>query len=113
MKTISFLVTILLAGSLATAAQAPEVDQLKSDLIGQVMGGREKSWKFQSVDHIKKLGIKNKTEDSKKRVYTIALELQAAETSGRYSAEARVGYSQTGAGWRIKQVGMLSLAKIE
>ena len=113
MKIISFLMTIVLAGSLAAAAQTPEVDQLKSDLVGQRMGGREKSWKFQSVDQIKKLEIKNQTEDSKKRVYTIALQLQAAKTSGRYAAEAQVEYSKTGTGWKIKQVGLLSLAKIE
>ena len=77
------------------------------------MGGREKCWKFQSRDQIKELVIKNKTEDSQKRVYTIALQLQAGPTSGRYAAEARVEYTKAGAGWKIKQVGLLSLAKVE
>jgi DNA-directed RNA polymerase specialized sigma24 family protein len=36
------------------------------------MGGREKSWKFQSPEQIKELVIKTKTEDAQKRVYAIA-----------------------------------------
>ena len=113
MKFILLLTTIVVAGWLALPAQAAESDQLKSDLVGQCMGGREKCWKFQSRDQIKELVIKNKTEDSQKRVYTIALQLQAGPTSGRYAAEARVEYTKAGAGWKIKQVGLLSLAKVE
>src|SRR5437660_2348360 len=108
MKMITWLWTMVVAGSLAAATQASEVDQLKSDLIGQCMGGREKCWKFQSVDQIKELVIKNKTEDAQKRVYTISLKLQAATGSGRYAAEARVEYARVGTGWKIKQVGLLS-----
>ena len=89
------------------------IDQLKSDLIGQCMGGREKCWKFQSADQIKQLIIRNKTEDSRERVFTIGLQLQAAKASGKYAAEARVEYTKTPAGWKIKNVGLLSLKKIE
>src|SRR5438093_11261740 len=113
MRLISLLMTVVAAGALALSLQASQTDQLKSDLIGQCMGGREKCWKFQSRDQIKELVIKNKTEDSQKRVYTIALQLQAGPTSGRYAAEARVEYTKAGAGWKIKQVGLLSLAKVE
>jgi hypothetical protein len=105
--------TIIAAGMIALGVHASEVDQLKSDLIGQYMGGREKCWKFQSRDQIKELVIKNKSEDSQKRVYSIALQLQAGATGGRYAAEARVEYAKAGAGWKIKQVGLLSIAKVE
>src|SRR5437879_13808373 len=88
MKMITWLWAMVVAGSLAAATQASEVDQLKSDLVGQCMGGREKCWKFQSVDQIKALTIQKKTEDSRKRVYTIALQLQAAKDGGNYSANA-------------------------
>ena len=113
MKFISLFMTIAVAGGLALPMQAAEADQLKSDLVGQCMGGREKCWKFQSADQIKKLVIKNKTEEAQKRVYTLALELQAANATGRYAAEARVEYTKTGTVWKIKQVGLLSLKKIE
>src|SRR5438093_7941309 len=111
MKFISLFMTIAVAGGLALPMQAAEADQLKSDLVGQCMGGREKCWKFQSAQQIKELVIKNKTEDSQKRVYTIALKLQASKASGIYAAEARVEYTKTATGWKIKQVGLLSLAK--
>jgi hypothetical protein len=113
MKRISWLLTLIAASALALATPAAETDRLKSDLVGQTMGGREKSWKFQSVDQIKELVIKNKTEDAQKQVYTIALKLQAAKDSAKYSAEARVEYTNAISGWRIKQVGLLSLKKVE
>ena len=113
MKMITWLWAMVVAGSLAAATQASEVEQLKSDLIGQCMGGREKCWKFQSADQIKELVIKNKTEDTRKRVYTVALQLQAANATGKYAAEARVEYTKTGSVWKVKQVGLLSMKKIE
>jgi len=108
-----WLITIVAAGALALSVRASEVDQLKSDLIGHCMGGREKCWKFQSLDQIKQLAIKNKTEDSQKRVYTITLQLQASKASGKYAAEAQVEYLKAATVWKIKQVGLLSLKKIE
>ncbi len=69
MKRRTFWMTMTLMGVLTFFLSASEVDQLKSDLVGQIMGGREKCWKFQSIDQIKELVIKNKTEDAQKRVY--------------------------------------------
>jgi hypothetical protein len=113
MKLRALLSTVVVSGWLALPVHAAEVDQLKSDLLGQCMGGREKCWKFQSTDQIKELVIKNKNEDAQKRVYTIALKLQAANSTGKYAAEARVEYSKAKTGWHIKQVGLLSMKKID
>ncbi len=104
---------IVMAGAVALFAAGSEVDQLKADLVGQTMGGREKSWRFQSADQIKQLIIKSKAENGPKRVYTVGLQLEAAPSSGRYAAEARVEYEKAAAGWKIKNVGLLSLKKIE
>src|SRR6266540_7451102 len=112
MKMLSWLMLIAVSALLALPMQAAVVDQLKSDLVGQCMGGREKCWRFQSVDQIKKIVIKNKTEDAQKRVYTVALELQAANANMKYAADARVEYVKTKAGWILKQVGLLSLKQI-
>jgi len=113
MKSMSLWMTILVAAGVALAARGSEADQLKSDLVGQCMGGREKCWKFQSVEQIRELVVKDKTEDSRKRVYTVALQLQAGKVSAKYSADARIEYTKTAGGWKIKQVGLLSLRKIE
>lgn len=104
---------MLVAGAGAIAAQTPETERLKTDLIGHTMGGREKCWKFQSVDQIKTLKIKKMTEDAQKRVYTLALELEASKACGKYAAEVRAEYAKTGAEWKCKQVGLLSLEKLE
>ncbi len=104
---------LLLAAALAVSAQTPSVEQMKSDLIGQTMGGREKCWKFQSLEHIRAFSIKSSTEDAQKRVYTVALQLQATKACGKYAAQARVEYAKAGTGWKIKQVGLLSLERID
>jgi len=113
MKRMTLLLTMMTAGALTLTAQTPEVQQLRSDLIGRTMGGREKCWKFQSADQIKELVIKDKTEGAQKWVCTVTLKLQAGSTTGKYAAEARVEYEKIGTEWKFKQVGLLSLAKIE
>ena len=113
MKSIALWMTFLMAAGVALAVPASEVDQLKADLVGQCMGGREKCWKFQSTDQIKDLAVKEKSEDAQKRVYTVALQLQAGKGSGKYSADARIEYTKTAGGWKIKQVGLLALRKID
>src|SRR5204862_2761803 len=113
MKNMFLRMTMIVAVGVAMHMEASEADQLKSDLVGQCMGGREKCWKFQSLDQIKELSVKNKTEDPQKRVYTIALRLQGTKDSAKYGAEARVEYVKTDLEWKIKQVGLLSLRKVE
>ena len=113
MKRLSISTAILFASAFALAAQTNEVAQLKSDLIGQTMGGRHACWKFQSVDQIKDLAIRDKSESAQQRIYTVALQLEAMPACGKYTAEARVQYDKTGTGWKIKTVGLLSLKKIK
>jgi hypothetical protein len=96
-----------------SAASVSEVEELKADLIGHTMGGREKSWKFQSRDQIKELRIKNKTETAQKRIYLLALKLQARPGSEQYAAEAKVECSKIPSGWKVEHVGLLSLRKME
>ena len=106
-------VTMATAAAAALSVRASELEQMKSDLTGQTMGGREKCWKFRSPEHIKELTIQNKTEELQKRVYIIKLQLEADKACGRYAAEARVEYFRAATGWKIKQVGLLSLAKVQ
>jgi hypothetical protein len=107
------LITILAAAALALPIRAADVEQLKSGLVGQTMGGRERCWKFQCLDQIKELRIKGKTEEAQRCIYTVALQLQATNVSARYSAEARVECVKADTGWKVKQVGLLSLEKVK
>jgi hypothetical protein len=111
MKNMACLITIIAA--LTVSAAPSEIEQMKADLIGHTMGGREKSWKFQSIDQIKQLVIKDRTQDGRRQVCTVALQLQATNASDKYAAEARVEYWQTPSGWKVDHVGLLSLKKME
>ena len=113
MKYTFMFLTGMLASALALAQPAPEPQLMKADLIGHSMGGREKCWKFQSLDDIKVLVVKSQTADAQKRVYTIALKLQAPKGGQTYAAEARVEYVKVDQQWRIKQIGLLSLKPAE
>jgi len=59
------------------------------------------------------LAVKEKTETADRRVYTLELRLKDADASGTYAAKARVEYVRAGVAWKIKQVGLLSLIKLE
>ncbi len=115
MRRFFLLTMIFMTGALAVATPANdsvEASRLKSDLIGQTMGGREGCWKFQSPDQIKELTIKDKTEEAQQRIYTITLQLQARKGGAKYTADARVTYAKTGEAWKIQSVGLLSLKKM-
>src|SRR5262245_23183238 len=101
------LIAILAVIALALPIRAADEEQLKSGLIGHTMGGRERSWKFQSPDQIKELWIKGKTEDSQKCVYTVTLRLQCTDTGCKYVAEARVECAKADTGLKVNQVGLL------
>ena len=90
MKMPFCIIAVLLASVLAISAQIPSPEQMKSDLVGHTMGGRQKSWQFRSTDQIKELHIRDKNEHTYQGTCTIDLELQAANSSTRYSAVARV-----------------------
>ena len=107
------LTGLLLGAALTLSAQTPTAEQMKTDLIGQTMGGRQRCWKFQSTDQIKQLTIKDETNNAHQCICTIALLLQATNAPAKYAAEARIEYTKTAAGWKLNQVGLLSLKKIK
>lgn len=90
-----------------------EVEQMKSALVGKVMGGREKCWKFESVSQIKELVIRNKREQGQKRLYSVTLTLQDARDPGLYKAEAEITYEKVDSVWGIKFVGLKRLRKVD
>src|SRR5262245_12715266 len=92
----SYLALVLPVSLNAREVGAAEPDQIKSDLVGRTMGGREKCWKFQSREQIKDLVITEAKEDAQKRVYILKLQLEADKTCGRFAAEVRVEYSKDG-----------------
>ena len=114
MKIKSLLALFVLTIPLGfTNAQPSEVVQCKSDLIGKTMGGREKCWKFQSMDQIKELAIQNKQEDGQQRRYSVSLVLQDPRAPGKYKAEALLVYEKADGQWKIKSVGLISMTKLE
>lgn len=110
MGLLAMLFSVPLSG---WALQEIEAEQMKSDLVGEVMGGREVGWKFQSASQIKELTIEEREEEVQQRVYTIKLRLEDSKVTGVYEAEAKVTYKQVDDGWQIDTVGLLSMKRIE
>ncbi len=107
------IVMLSLALIVGYAFQGWEGEQLRSDLIGRMLGERETGWIFQSRSQIKELLINDKKEDEQHRIYSITLTLQDPKVPGVYKAEADVTYNRVGSGWKIEHVGLKSLKKIE
>ncbi len=113
MKRRFCILVVAVASTLrALCPSTLEVEQIKSELSGRTVGGREKSWKFRSPEHIKQLDIVQKSETPQRRVCTIKLLLEADKACGRYAAEVRLEYAHSGGGWKLEQAGLLSLAKV-
>ncbi len=112
-QSIAILVCLTASVVLTTAAQSEEIEQLKTDLIGHTMGGRDKCWKFQSASQIRELTIKNKTENEKNLVYSIHLKLQDSRIPWKYDAEAQVVCEKVNAQRKIRSLGLISLVRSE
>src|SRR5437867_344417 len=104
-RHLLFPAALLLAGALAAQTPMVEMEQLKADLVGHSMGGRERCWKFQSRDQIKALSVKSRSEDAAKRVVTVSLRLEADRSCGAFNAEARLEYAKENGAWKLRQVG--------
>ena len=112
-SSIFVLFLLLTVGGSLHAQQSREIEALKSELVGHCMGGREKCWKFQSIHQIKQLVINKKTDDGKRRVDSITLELEDPRTPGRYKADAQLEYEKVKGEWKVKHVACLSLMKVK
>ena len=106
------VLAVLFALFFGPSSFGDEIQQMKSDLIGKVMGGREKCWKFQSLSQIKSLEIKTKNDEGMKQVYTIELQLKDSRVPGVYRAEADVTYQQINGKWMIQVVGLIDQKKV-
>ncbi len=113
MKNLIFALITSMTAVSGQTDPAAEVQQLKTDLIGHTMGGREKTWKFQSLEQIKDLVITQKTEAGPLRLYLITLELQDPRVTGKYRAQAQVRYEKVDTRWTIESVGLTSITKLE
>lgn len=110
---ISAVLVLALAFAFGHAFSGSEAEQMKIDLIGKTMGGRDKGWKFQSLDQIKELVITDKKEEAQRRVYSLDLKLQDPRSPGLYKAKADVIYERVDSRWEIKTVGLKYLMKVE
>jgi hypothetical protein len=119
MKIIAGLLALFLSGvtSVTRAAQETEQEQriaeMKSDLVGHTMGGREEGWKFQSVSQIKELTIEEEKEEDGERICTVELRLSDPRVKGTYEAKAKLTYKKVGGEWKLDTVGLLSMKRVE
>jgi len=111
---ICFFITII-ASSCTTQHSPPSftptdsprsLNKIQLDLIGHTMGGREKAWKFQSIDQILVSSI-DKNDDSGN--YIVDLVLHDSRVNSFYFAKAVLHYDNI----KLQSVGLLYIEKIE
>lgn len=112
MKTYLFIGLVLFLIIIGCATKRAEPLRIKRDLIGQTMGGKEKSWKFQSVDQIKDFVIKDKINRGDEEIYVVCMVLHDDRVKDVYQSDARIIYKLEDGQWKIKSVGLLDIKKI-
>lgn len=85
---LSILLATFFFGCSTTAPAPDSATQIKYDLVGHTMGGREKSWKFQSADQIKAICILSRDGDK----IVVGLMLHDSRVTESYSAVAELTY---------------------
>jgi hypothetical protein len=95
---------LCLAVGCANLRPTLDTDKIKRDLIGHTMGGREKSWQFQSPEQIRDLKILSKAENT----VTVSLLLHDSRTSKYFHANALLTYR----GKKLISVGELFIRQI-
>ena len=77
------------------------------------MGGRESTWKFQSVHQIKDLTVTGRIESNASKEYFVTLFLHDDKVQGTYLSHAKITYQKGINGkWKVVSVGELSIKKL-
>ena len=109
---LSLFIPLLLLGCV-NPKPVNEANQLKADLIGHTMGGRESTWKFQSVHQIKDLTVTGRIESNASKEYFVTLVLHDDKVQGTYLSDAKITYQKGINGkWKVVSVGELSIKKL-
>ena len=101
-RIFSVVLVVLFTGCASLIRSDTQIEQFKKDLIGHTMGGREKSWKFQSVDQFKRFTVLAQLGN---RVFVRMI----LKGEGTYLADAVLTYSDG----KLKTVGLLYIEKID
>jgi hypothetical protein len=104
MKIFVLLSILILWTGCVHFVRITETDKIKRDLIGHTMGGRESSWKFQSLDQIKDLKIEKRVPSG----YIVLLILRDSRILKSFEARALLTYENC----RLITVGELSIKQI-
>lgn len=97
---VSFLVVLFVLGCI----HLTETKQIKRDLIGHTMGGREQAWYFANVDQIKSL----KVEQRSNSLVWVDMILHDKRVKPSYHAKALLTYNDG----RLEMVSLLSIKQI-
>jgi hypothetical protein len=79
----------------------PDVEQIKSDLIGETISQGEMSWYFAALSEFKEVTIVDKIREGDTIEYNLTLELQDVFTEKMYTAEILLIYKRSGTSWGL------------
>ena len=112
MIRISYTCLMIVAVAACQGAARPDVEQVKSDLIGQETGDLLRGgWKFASLSEFLDLSIEQQNESGAILEYAVEMHLQDISTGREYRAEALVTYRKVDRNWQFAAVSLKRLER--
>jgi len=115
MKQRMFLVVIALT-SLAMVnvgcniiSPEPSIEQIKSDLIGEIISKGDLAWQFAALSEFKEITIVDKIREGNTIEYDATMKLQDIYTDEMYTAEVILIYQKSGTHWDLFSILTMSL----
>lgn len=112
-KTVRLIkITLLLIFVVSCGGSTPDADQIKTDLIGQHMGGIFNGWIFVSIKEFEEFKIVDKQQNGNILEYECDMRLRDIKYGGRYKAKVLIVYRKTDGTWQLVSLTQKSYKKI-
>lgn len=100
-NSILVILIILIIITIIGCSKNPDINQIKADLIGQVIGNLLNNYKFESVESIQELIINKKNNQNDIIEYDVNILMNDFISEEQYRANLLLVYRKTGGSWEI------------
>ena len=108
---VLIILTSLLMINVGCSIISPEpgVEQIKSDLIGEIISKEDVAWQFAALSEFQEVTIIDKLREGDTIEYNVTMTLQDIYTEEMYTAEVILIYQKSGTHWDLFSILTMSL----
>ena len=79
----------------------PDIEQIKSDLIGETLTQKDLTWHFHALSEFQEVIILDRLREADTIEYDVALELKDVFSGKQYTADILMIYQRSGTRWEL------------